>query len=284
MRKKPKSLQQMEILRLRMPLSKEQQKVFNDQKIGFAGERIADEMIDPKLSNCIILNDLRLQGNRLCQIDKLIISPTYVYACEIKNYGGTFIFKENRFYNHKMHVRDNPFLQLERTEQQLHSVITNFNMPIKSCLLMVNPLFQLHGSSIEMPLILSSQIERFTDSLANERHRLTGFHYELARYLKESHQEHNPYEQLPAFDYATLKKGIFCHDCAIEMTKVTSKTFLCRLCGTSHTKQQIVARSIAELRILFGNDKISTQLIQDWTGKHINRRSIQRTVRRLEQK
>ncbi|MGP6140279.1 MULTISPECIES: nuclease-related domain-containing protein [unclassified Jeotgalibaca] len=282
MRKKPHNLQVMEILHPRMPFTKEQERNYLDQQNGYEGEVAADDLFDSRLDNCIILNNLCLQGNRFCQIDKLIIAPAQIYLCEIKNYGGTFVYQNGNFYNHQMQPRDNPFLQLERTEQQLRSFTQGFDFQIQSRILTVNPMFQLHGSTMEMPLIQFGQLDRFVSYIAKDHQRLTSAHYELARYLHESHQTINRYEQLMAFDFGKLERGVFCRICENKMKLATSKKFYCSICKSTKTKQQAVRDAVQELQILFGSDKIKPHLVQNWTGNQIHRRNIQREMRRLE--
>lgn len=153
MRNKPKNLQLMEFLHPRMPFNSQQEKIFTDAKKGFDGECAADNQMDAFLDNCIIINDLCLQANRFCQIDKLIIAPSQIYLLEIKNYGGTFVYQDKQFFNRKMEERDNPFLQLERTEQQLRMFTAGFNFPIHSRIVTMQPTFHMHGSTLETPLI-----------------------------------------------------------------------------------------------------------------------------------
>lgn len=282
MRQKPKNMQLMEILQPRMTFSHEQDKRLNDYKIGFEGETAADDAIDPQLDNCLILNDLCLHSSRFCQIDKLIIAPSHIHLLEIKNYGGTFIYKDGNFFNRNMAVRDNPFLQLERTEQQLRSFTQGFAFPIQARLVMMNPTFQLHGSTVEMPFIQRHQLDRFINYVANDQNVLTGSHYELHRHLRESHREENPYEQLMPFDFAELSRGIFCDNCQRGMQPFTTKIFRCSFCGFTKTKQQVVEDSSYELGILFGQDRVKPKLIQDWIGNQIHRRNIQRALRRLD--
>ena len=242
------------------------------------GECAADAMLDPYLDNCIILNDLCLQANRFCQIDKLIIAPSGIYLLEIKNYGGTFIYKDKQFFNRKMEERDNPFLQLERTEQQLRMFTQGFDLPIYSRILTMNPAFQLHGSTVEMPLISYGQLESFVRFVANDRRSLTSYHYELAHYLRESHQTQNRYEQLMPFNFSELKQGVFCYECETEMCVVSRRSFLCNACGSLITKRRVVQKSLDELRILGISKRAGGRLIREWTGNQMNLRGIERSL------
>ncbi len=281
MRNKPKNLHLMEILHPRMPFNSQQEKIFTDAKKGFDGECAADNQMDAFLDNCIIINDLCLQANRFCQIDKLIIAPSNIYMLEIKNYGGTFIYDNKQFFNRKMEERDNPFLQLERTEQQLRMFTKTFDLPLYSRILTMNAAFQLHGSTVEMPLIPYGQLESFVRFVANDRRSLTSSHYELARYLRESHQTQNRYEQLMPFDFPELKQGVFCSKCEAEMSLVSRRSFLCEACGSLITKRQVVQKSLEELRILGISQRAGGRLIREWTGNQMNLRGIERSLQFL---
>ena len=277
MRIKPKNLQLMEILHPRMRFTNIQEKQFLDLKSGFEGECAADAMMDPYLDNCIVINDLCLQANRFCQIDKLIIAPSQIYLLEIKNYGGTFIYKDKQFFNHKMEERDNPFLQLKRTEQQLRMFMAGFNFPIHSRIVTMNPTFHMHGSTLETPLIQFGQLEKFVTFVAGDRKRLTSEHSELARYLRESHQTENRYEQLMPFEFVKLERGVFCTECEKRMDTLTQKKFICcPNCQCVISKKEVIKNALEELNFLLGPKQVKTKVIQEWTGNQINRRSIQR--------
>lgn len=277
MRTPTKNLRLMTILHPRMRFTSKQEKLFLDAKSGFDGECAADVVIDPYLDNCIILNDLCLQANRFCQIDKLIIAPSQIYLLEIKNYGGTFVYQDKQFFNRKMEERDNPFLQLERTEQQLRMFTAGFNFPIHSRIVTMQPTFHMHGSTLETPLIQQGQLERFVNFVAGDRNRLTSEHYELARYLRESHQTKNRYEQVMPFEFSELKRGVFCTECEAEMRIHTTRLFICANCGCTRSKQQIVRDSSGDLQIVLEKQNIKTNQIKSWCGNTVSARTIQKT-------
>jgi len=86
----------------------------------------------------------------------------------------------------------------------------------------------------------------------------------LADKLISLHIEDSPYKQLPSYEYEHLKKGITCEKCnSISVSVARTKCF-CGECGHQEEVAAAVMRSVKEFKLLFPNQKITTNIIHEW--------------------
>src|SRR5699024_7423576 len=126
-----------QILHRRKTLTDEEQKKFNNMKIGYEGEVEFFKSLNRLLpANKLLLHSLQLSHNNSeFQIDSLLIWQNTVYLFDVKNFSGDFYIQgKNWFVAPSGKEINNPLIQLSRAESLLRQFIhkLGFNFDIQS--------------------------------------------------------------------------------------------------------------------------------------------------------
>jgi hypothetical protein len=142
----------------------------------------------------------------------------------------------------------------------------------------INPEFSLFQASRNLPIILSSQLNRFLKKLdavtraPQERHR------NCASQLLSADLEETPYSRLPSYNYEQLKRGFICSSCRSFDVFYLKNVLICDECGHKETIESAILRSTEEYSLLFPERKITTKAIHDWCGLFKTKKPVLRTL------
>lgn len=276
-------LQILGILLRRMDLSEKDLRYYSNLIKGHEGERMFDRLTEKLQCECIILNDLLLQvHNTTFQIDTLLILSDALYLYEVKNYDGDYFFESDRFYKKPKSEYSNPLHQLERNESLLRQLLYKLGskMSIEGYVVFINPEFTLYQAPLNKPFIFPTQLNRYLNNLDSIPSKLTGKHKILADQLKAKHIIHSPYTQLPAYDFQQLKKGLICEKCSAFSVFVEGKEICCKKCYHNEAVSLAVLRNVQEFKLLFPNQRITTNIIHEWCNGIISRKRIRNILKK----
>ena len=268
-RRKNAELLILKSLNLRMNLSEKDKQHFFNLRKGYEGEVLFDSLIEKLSSECFILNDLLLKfNNTVFQIDSLIIFSESIYLFEVKNYEGDYYYEADRLYKRPNFEVTNPLNQLGRSETLFRQLLLNlgYNIPIDPSVVFINPQFTLYQAPLNKPFIFPTQIDSYLKKLGITA-KLTVRHKALADKLMSLHMEESPYKLLPAYDYDQLLKGITCAKCNSFSISIKRKKWWKCVCGECEHVELVataVMRSVKEFKLLFPNEKITTNVIYEW--------------------
>ncbi|MCM3800430.1 MULTISPECIES: nuclease-related domain-containing protein [Bacillaceae] len=260
-------LKKMRILNLRMELSERDKRYYYNLRMGYEGEVLFDSMAEKLQCDCLVLNDLLLKvNNSTFQIDSLIITPNSIHLIDIKNYIGDYYYKNNKIYKNPSQEIASPLTQLERSETLLRKWLTehDFDMPVVSYVIFVNPEFTLYQASPDVPFILPTQNKQYFKQLNSNTTKLTSKHKMLADQLINAHIVESPFSQIPSYEYEKIRKGIYCKDCHSFSLVIDKNFYKCISCNNEEKIESAVLRSVDEFRLLFPERKITTKAIQEW--------------------
>lgn len=274
-------LQILRSLNTRMDLTdKDKQHYFNLKK-GYEGELMFDALTENLQCDCLILNDLLLKMNHtLFQIDTIIIFPEKIYLFEVKNFEGDFYYDGDRIYMKSKTEISNPLIQLNRGESLFRRLLHyhGFNIEIDASVVFINPEFTLYQTPLNKPFILPTQLNRYLKRLNTISSKLNDRHTMLAEQLVSLHILDTPYNQLPSYDYGQLQKGITCAKCNSFSISVNRTHSVCMKCGFEEVAANAIMRSVEEFRLLFPNQKITTNVIHDWCKLINSKKRIHRLL------
>jgi hypothetical protein len=249
---------------------------------GFNGELTFDKWLNSIPGDWIVLNDLLLEySGTVFQIDSLLVASDKIYLFEVKNYEGDYFMEKDRWYTLSKNEIKDPLLQLRRSESMLRRMLRDleYNYPIEPYLIFVNPEFQLYQCPPQLPFVFSSQMNRFSQKLLKKASgRLTARHSRLAEKLVALHAEESQYVRLPEYSYEDLRKGIVCVGCGCMETRLEYRTIKCNGCIYTEEFKSATIRSIHELLVLLPNKPITSNVIFEWCGGIVSKRSIQRIL------
>jgi hypothetical protein len=271
------------IINLRMELTKDEKKYYLNLKKGYEGEVKFDLITDKFQSNCLIINDLLLKvDNTTSQIDTSIIFQDTLHLFEVKNFEGDFSYQSDKLQTVKGKDYKNPLHQINRStfllNQLLQSHKINFN--IEAHVVFINPEFTLFQAPPNLPFIYPTQLNRFFKKYNTKPSRLNTFHMQLAEKLVALHQTESPYTLMPKYEYHQLKKGITCNVCQSFLISVNGNYAVCSECGFRESVASAVIRNVMEVKLLFPDRKITTNVIYDWCKIVTCRKRISRILGR----
>ncbi len=281
-RGEPKELRIFSYLNQREFLSEKEKQYYRNIQKGYKGEKYFDSLLKEQLTcHYYLLNDLLLKhNNTLFQIDSLMVLLGEVFIFEVKNYGGDFYYESERLY-HKSHgERNNPLLQLQKSESLLRQLLHSrgYTPQIRAFVIFVNPEFTLYKAPLDKPFVFPTQINRYLQRFNKINSILNKQDYHIALLLKSMHIENSPITQLPNYSYNQLRKGITCYKCHSFSLFVQGQKCICKKCGKEEIVENAVLRNVEEFRILFPSMKITTNIIQEWCAIIRLKQRIQRIL------
>jgi hypothetical protein len=270
-------------LNTRMILSETEKKHYLNLEKGYQGEVMFDKLTEQFQSNVIILNDLCLEFNHsIFQIDTLIICQNAIYSNEVKNFEGDFYYESDSFKTMAKKEIKNPLDQIKRSKFLLRQLLQNIGiqLPIESYVIFINPEFTLYQTPLNAPIIFPTQLNRYLKKLNQTPSKLNNQHHKLANQLISMHQIVSPYTKLPTYKYEQLKKGILCPDCNSFITySVGCRRIVCDRCGYKEDVASAVLRSVEEIKLLFPEEKITTNCVYEWCKVVESKKQIGRILK-----
>lgn len=268
-------------LNSRMSLEvKDQQQYWNLEK-GNEGELMFDSFIEKVANSGLILNDLLLEVNgTLFQIDSLHIFQETIYLFEIKNYEGDFYIENSLWYTRSGTEIKDPLSQVTRCESLFRRYLQQLRLPfnIKAHLIFVNPEFTLYQVPLNETIIFPSQLQQLIKNLHSVPSKISEKQLQLAKKLLTDHQTMSPYTRLPIYNYEELEKGILCRSCLSVDTHLCSGKITCHACDYVEDVDSSIMRNAEEFKLLFPDNKITTNGIRDWCRVVESRKTIKRVL------
>jgi hypothetical protein len=260
----------MRSLNTRTDLSEEEKKHYINLEKGYQGEVMFDHLTVELQNDILVINDLCLEyNNTIFQIDTLIISQKTIYLFEVKNYKGDYIYESENFkllLSKKEII--NPLGQLNRCRNLLQDLLRSLHiqLPLESYLVFINPEFTLYQAPLNEQIIFPTQLKCLMNTLNQRPSKLTDWHRKIAAQLVSMHLPKNPNSKIPRYKYGQLKKGTICADCFSFMTYDGDRKLFCEKCDYEEHVDSAILRSVEELKLLFPDKKITTNLVYDWCG------------------
>lgn len=286
---KPRSesdlLKIMRILNARMNLSEDELKQYLYLKKGYEGEVAFDQLTAANLNKEIfILNDLMLEINHSkFQIDSSLIIQDTIIPCEVKNYEDNYFYRDGEFYLcGAQKPITNPLHQVKRSETLLQQYLkkNGLHFRILPFLVFINPKFFLYQAPQNDSIIFPPQLSNFMKKLNSKPSNLNGMQQKLADQLIVDHKIESPYPKLPSYEYHSLQKGLTCAICNSFFITCGERKATCNDCGFEEEVASAVVRSVDELKLLFPDLKVTTNIIYDWCRVVESRKTVRRVLTR----
>ena len=245
-----------------------------------------DQLTDKLTNDMYVLKDLRLKvNNSIFQIDTLIIFQETICPSEVKNFESDYEYdSESEGFKSISNNEDilNPLDQLKRAMILLQKLLQNygFHIAIEGNVVFVSPEFTLYNAPLNKPIILPTQLKRFTKKLNQTPSKLNDQHRKLAELLISLHQNEPPYTQIPTYTYEGLIIGLICALCHSFTITVQGGKCVCGQCGHVEEVESAILRSVRELKLLFPDMKITTNGVYEWCKVIESKKMIRRVLKK----
>lgn len=271
-------------LNIRMELSEKEKFYYGNLEKGYEGERKFDLLVENLQEERYVINDLLLEvNNSYFQIDSLLISQGVIHLLDIKNFQGDCYLESNKLYSvTTSREYKNPVDQLKRSTTLFGQLLQSLkqNYLVESSVIFINPEFTLYQASMDQPIVLPTQVNRFLRDINNTPSKLQDGHKKLAQTLLSLHQTKNPYSVLPDYNFDELQKGVYCKSCKSFLVVLKNHNFVCKQCGGIEKIEDAILRNVEEFRLLFPEQKITTHNIFDWCKVDLNKTTIYRALKK----
>ncbi|MBM7651994.1 nuclease-related domain-containing protein [Neobacillus cucumis] len=251
---------------------------FHNLAKGYEGEVMFDSLTETLKCDDLFLD---LNGNKF-QIDTLMITQDLLYLFEVKNFEGDFYYENGIFRSlaSKKEIK-NPLLQLERCQSLLRQLFQSLGVrvTIEGFVIFINPRFHLYQSPLNKPIIYPNQLPDFMKKLNRKSSTLTGRHKGLAEQLVSMHRIESPYEKYTRYTIDKVKKGFICGVCGSFHVSFCGRHLQCEVCGHLEGLDAAVLRMVEEIRLLYPNEKITTNLVYEWCEVIDSKKTIRRVLK-----
>ncbi|MEB1807802.1 MAG: NERD domain-containing protein [Bacillaceae bacterium] len=267
-------------LDVRTTLTKKEKNYLTNLEKGHIGEVAFDKWLKNLSLECIVLHDILFEtNNTVFQIDTLLLTTDTLYIFEVKNYEGDFYIEKDLWYTITKSEISNPLLQLKRSQSLLNRLLIEHGIHISVVpyLIFINPNFHLYQAPLNSPMIFSTQLNRFINTMNNKSSKLSKNHFNLAEKLLSIRLTESPYLRLPDYSYEQIKKGIVCGSCSSFIAEFSDGVLICS-CGFREAITPAVIRSVEEFKVLFPDRKITTSNIQEWCNIVPSRKIINKIL------
>lgn len=281
-RTKPISYKVLESLNTRMTLSASVKVQYNNQIKGFEGELAFDQLYKKLEVPGLLINDLLLSTRDThYQIDALHVTDHQLTIYEIKNYTGSYHYRDSQIFSETDYVIQNPISQVERKRIYLHNLLKNlgYNVSLSAYVVFINPDFYLYSFPKTESVLFAGQLQSHFELLAEKYQTNSQENLTLAKTLIELHDETYYPTNFQAYSFEELKKGITCPRCHSFSRVTTRQTRRCTDCGFNEKTTKAIYRSIEEFRVLFPNRPLTKRILHHWCGDDVSSSCIQSVLK-----
>ncbi|TWT27687.1 nuclease-related domain-containing protein [Planomicrobium sp. CPCC 101110] len=217
------------------------QEKLNGARAGLGGEERLDQLLesfDPPYPY-LVLQGVELPGK--CQIDLMVITPSWLVLLEVKNIAGRLRFTENPSALHQltpageMKGYKSPIIQMETAEMKITKLLKQLNCPLRvqSAIVIAYP-SQIVESvpagakvwSADEVLIQLERLQMTNSSISASQMTALGDH------LLSIQDHYNPFPLAPKFDIlpSEIENGVFCPRCRLKKMDRLLRIWECKSC------------------------------------------------------
>ncbi len=245
---------------------------YETYKKGKEGENKFLELLSC-IENVEYIYNLQLRNNQDYQYDFIVITDKIIYQFEIKNYYGSYEFKNGNLIGQSGFIIKYPTAQLERNEYYLELLIKRLNIQrmIKSYLVFINENFKLTGKVNNDLIILPTQLNKVKHLIRNENPQQN--HLINTSLQKLNSPFEDEYHQYPKFKFENINPGIRCTHCKniiSETLKEKQKMITCNFCFSRISRKKLILKTLEELLCIKGEPFTMREARKWCNGIHRN--------------
>lgn len=281
-RTKPISYKVLESLNTRLALSSSLRSQYDNQVKGFEGELAFDQLFEKLEVPGLLINDLLLNTRDThYQIDALHVTDHHLTLYEIKNYSGSYHYKDNQIFSESDYVIQNPLSQVERKRIYLHNLLKNlgYNISLSAYVVFINPNFYLYSFPKTDAVLFAGQLQSHFELLAEKYQTDSQKNLTLAKILIGLHDDTYYPTNFPTYTFEELKKGITCPTCHSFSSIYTRQTRKCTDCDYTEKTAMAIYRTIEEFKVLFPSRPLTKRVLYQWCGDEVSSSRIQSVLK-----
>ncbi|WP_158554306.1 nuclease-related domain-containing protein [Macrococcoides goetzii] len=218
------------------------------------------------------------------EVDRLIITGEAIYAFDVKHYSAPCV-DESEYWRNKYSSFKSPMSQFTIMKDGLKVYVHYHQLTHRLVckLVFISEHFYIDRKTDE--ILYFKDIAPLFRAMKQER-VVSAFEFTIQKHLMGLHRPINYYNLRPEFNMDTLRKGIICERCAmqIDFGQSSKRLVCCEACGNAKTKEKWIRQTLTELALLL-NRPFSAKEAYKWTGRsnrHITKRVLDKYFEKID--
>ncbi len=236
-----------------------EQRLYNNLDRGAQGEQYVKNMLEIYgRKHWVIVENVWLDYYGVYESDLILLTSAAPYVFEVKNYDGTFEYRENRCFINENKLKENCIQQAEKALMNLQDLCTEVDRSIiaKGALLMVGEHNDVHiRSEVDgIEVKIRPQLRNYIQEIAYMEERQSQKPMDIRRVLdhfekKETLNPFGPFKSYSPDEVLAGRRGVYCKTCG-SYEVVSSRKFVRCKCGYEELRHEAILRMIHEFGVL----------------------------------
>lgn len=266
---------QLEVLKQRAEFENPMKGELERLDLGFKGENIFDEMIEPfKIMHQLIhIKDILFEydeGKKEVQIDNIVIANDTCYIFEVKKYQFNLCIDDRGFFYYE---DGNEFAslntQVEKQRGEVRQLLKEIGYPmsIEHFIVFINPDRTVFGLQRKHKVLTRATLKDFLDQRMKPNRKDYTF---LVPGIDERRLKISKHATFYEVNVDFLRKGVFCSACHHRMKRTSRYAYTCFNCNWKISTLDAVKLLIRDLRLLNPEHKINSNLLSKLSDGEIS--------------
>lgn len=243
---------------------------FKRMEAGFYGEEKFHQYLSKfGLEHWTILRNKWLKNDGHFECDFIVITRYAIYVFEVKNYFGTFVYKNGQAYSRGRAITYNPINQARNARLHLQQILPQYH--VKGALVFIGEHNQvcIQDAIEDIAILETNEVYEFIQQIKREEQEYRGRYLnpqEVLTHLQKFEID-PPYHPAP-YTRNEMKKaraGIYCANCQQKVLATRADYIKCG-CGLHESKEEAIIRTACEYGVLTYGEDFTISDIRSFVG------------------
>lgn len=231
-----------------------------------------------------IIPNYWFHDGKTMESDFLIMTEKVWYTVDVKNFDGTFEYKNNEcwlngylFDENFFHTMSTRVRKLQRIAQDVSS-----NIEVVGAMVFINEHCELKiDSQVDFDIVTRNQLKNYLTTIKQYRPLPTDYNNQIDTVL-DRYRTTNPFRPigLKPVELDKLRRGICCYNCSSYSVQITKKNIKCKQCNFDVLKREGVIEAARQLRYIFIDNPefVTTDSVWRFCDNLISKNTIRRAL------
>jgi len=284
----PTKLDVLRELNKRNALNQELQDELKRLEDGYAGEQAVLKMIEEfGEDHWVVMQNVWLDYYGKFECDLLLLTSAGIYPFEIKNYSGTFEFRNSQCLINGKRVGHNAIAQAQKVTINLENIIKQqfFDASIQGSIAFIGRHNEVivYDEVEDIQIVMAHQLRKHIWNIAKEERNFQGPPVDIQSVVRKlaTIETDNPFNRnnITEVIKKQVKKGIRCSYCG-SFNVDTSKSYIICECRMHEPRENAIVRTICEYGVINHNKDLTTVALVDFFDGTISRMTLRKYLKK----
>jgi len=287
--KSPTRLEVLRELNKRSALNDELISELNRLELGAQGEKtVLAHIKEFGEDHWVVMQNLWLDYYGKFECDLLLLTDAGIYPFEIKNYSGTFEFKNSQCLINGKKVGHNAIVQAQKATINLEQIIRSnasqyYNIQGAITFIGQHNEVIVYDEIEDIQVVMANQLRNYIWNIAKEERNYQGRPVDVRSIVGrlEGAETDNPFSRDNITDdiKKRVRKGIRCSYCG-SFDVDTSKSYITCGCRMHEPRENAIVRTICEYGVINYKEDLTTAALVDFFDGAISRKNLSKFLNR----